>query len=353
MKTKQSFSSFTWEVGKDFEWKTLPCTHDLSKPERWMADVLTYRKRREDEQPWFFRAMVIPELWRHFAKLDGTKQSILRFAEKYGHLAVANRPFWSDGAHYCELPSRDTALAGLHSIWEYEILEMKRIRFIFDLIKEREVYKLKHKTFKELKKSVKELQDLGLQDYLSEFLVRIEDKIDAQDMTSREKARLEDYFISPKAPGSEWVFDANPEIPDDDRDYLQAIDKSILKAEIIDYHFYDKDAKLYPIKTQAILYFQQIVNKKLRDNIFVQVLFNPHKQVLEQYVVPKDLLSAMWLQVSQAMTRGTEYRACLVCGEDMVLTRRNKAKVLTCSGTCRTAKLRRERAKETTSGTVS
>jgi hypothetical protein len=106
-------------------------------------------------------------------------------------------------------------------------------------------------------------------------------------------------------------------------------------------HFIPNDVLL-----PAQVLIQQQINKKLKEYRVNPVLLMDNKNMLQQYLMPENLLSAMWFQFYQAVTGEKKYKKCEVCHkwEDITNKKSNWSKHPECAGRLRTANYRKKLA---------
>jgi hypothetical protein len=90
-----------------------------------------------------------------------------------------------------------------------------------------------------------------------------------------------------------------------------------------------------------------LVNSHLRDLVAVQLASTEELSGLELALRPLNLAGVLWLQASQAMERGLEFRKCGECGRWFEVTPKMGEKKL-CSDACKMRAFRRNKKKGAT-----
>ena len=99
----------------------------------------------------------------------------------------------------------------------------------------------------------------------------------------------------------------------------------------------------------AYHYICFMVKNKLRDSLETEIFVNPTNTGADMDVYPKDLLSALWLQLAHAVSRNLEFKQCAACSTFFeVKSKKRKNEKIYCSDRCRVrvgARKRREKEK--------
>lgn len=98
------------------------------------------------------------------------------------------------------------------------------------------------------------------------------------------------------------------------------------------------------LELPARLYLQRAINAALKENVTNMLLFKDDWSGQHNVVVPKDLLSAMWLQLALAIEGNHKYRKCAVCKKpfQVGVSERGKPKTF-CSDACRSKDYRQKK----------
>jgi len=99
----------------------------------------------------------------------------------------------------------------------------------------------------------------------------------------------------------------------------------------------------------AYHYICSVVNKNLKDLLVTEIIPNRINTGTEMFVRPKNLLSALWLQLAHALSRNLEFKQCAACSTFFeVKSKKRKHQKIYCSERCRVrvgARKRREKEK--------
>jgi len=99
----------------------------------------------------------------------------------------------------------------------------------------------------------------------------------------------------------------------------------------------------------AYHYICNIVNTKLNDSLITEISANPTNTGTDMTVHPKDLISALWLQLAHVVSRNLEFKQCADCSTFFeVKSKKRKNEKIYCSDRCRVrvaARKRREKEK--------
>lgn len=100
------------------------------------------------------------------------------------------------------------------------------------------------------------------------------------------------------------------------------------------------------LERPAFMYLQIQINKKLKDRLSPQLLWDRHWTELGLHILPHDLIGALWLQLAQAITHQKTVKVCEVCGKPIIVanTYGTRSDRQYCSGACR-SKAYRDRKK--------
>jgi len=126
----------------------------------------------------------------------------------------------------------------------------------------------------------------------------------------------------------------------------------------VDDAFIFGDGHLFPIIGQtpprnsseaAYHYICKVVNKYLKDSLVTEIIANQTNTGTDMIVRPKDLLSALWLQLAHAVSRNLEFKQCSDCSTFFeVKSKKRRFEKIYCSDKCRkrvSARKRREKEK--------
>jgi len=95
----------------------------------------------------------------------------------------------------------------------------------------------------------------------------------------------------------------------------------------------------------ALFYIQRVINKRLLDSSYPQVLWR--REAMSLHAVPRDILGGLWLQFGLAFTGNKEHERCAECGDwfevSLVASRKNKR---FCSDACKQSAYRKRKAKQ-------
>jgi len=96
-------------------------------------------------------------------------------------------------------------------------------------------------------------------------------------------------------------------------------------------------------------YISHLVNLNLKDSLVTEIIVNPTNTGTDMIVRPKDLLSALWLQLAHAANRNLEFKQCVACSTFFeVKSKKRRFEKIYCSDRCRkrvSATKRREKEK--------
>ena len=99
----------------------------------------------------------------------------------------------------------------------------------------------------------------------------------------------------------------------------------------------------------AYHYICNVVNKNLNDSLITEISANPTNTGTDMTVHPKDLISALWLQLAHVVSRNQEFKQCAACSTFFeVKSKKRKNEKIYCSDRCRVrvaARKRRDKEK--------
>jgi len=99
----------------------------------------------------------------------------------------------------------------------------------------------------------------------------------------------------------------------------------------------------------AYHYICSVVNKNLKDVLVTGIIPNRFNTGTEMFERPKNLVSALWLQLAHALSRNLEFKQCAACSTFFeVKSKKRKNQKKYCSDRCRVrvgARKRREKEK--------
>lgn len=98
----------------------------------------------------------------------------------------------------------------------------------------------------------------------------------------------------------------------------------------------------------AYHYICDVVNKNLNDSLVTEIVANRTNSGVSMTVRPKDLISALWLQLAHAVSRNLEFKQCAACSTFFeVKTPKRRFERIYCSDKCgKRVYARNRRAKE-------
>jgi len=103
------------------------------------------------------------------------------------------------------------------------------------------------------------------------------------------------------------------------------------------------------VSEAAYHYVCKVVNKNLKDSLTTEIIVNKTNTGTDMVVRPKDLISALWLQLAHAVSRNIEFKQCAACSTFFeVKSKKRKDQKIYCSTRCRVrvaARKRREKEK--------
>ena len=99
----------------------------------------------------------------------------------------------------------------------------------------------------------------------------------------------------------------------------------------------------------AYHYICYVANSALKNSLTTEIVVNKTNTGTDMIVRPKDLISALWLQVAQAVSRNLEFKQCEDCSTFFeVKSKKRRFEKIYCSDKCRkrvSARKRREKEK--------
>ena len=129
---------------------------------------------------------------------------------------------------------------------------------------------------------------------------------------------------------------------------VQIDDKSILKADLPDIQTIGQTPPRNSSEA-AYHYICHVVNFNLKDSLATEIIVNPHNTGMDMIVRPKDLISALWFQFANVVSRNLEFKQCADCSTFFeVKSKKRKDQKKYCSDRCRVrvgARKRREKEK--------
>ena len=94
---------------------------------------------------------------------------------------------------------------------------------------------------------------------------------------------------------------------------------------------------------------RELVNKNLNDSLVTEIITNPTNTGTDMIVRPKNLISALWLQLANTVSRNLEFKQCAACSTFFeVKSKKRRFEKIYCSDKCRkrvSARKRREKEK--------
>ena len=99
----------------------------------------------------------------------------------------------------------------------------------------------------------------------------------------------------------------------------------------------------------AYHFISTVVNYNVKDSLVMEIFVNPTNTSTDMIVRPKDLLSALWLQLANAVSRNLEFKQCIACPTFFeVKSKKRRFEKTYCSDRCRkrvSAQKRRDKEK--------
>ncbi|MFZ5768638.1 MAG: hypothetical protein ACOY3F_08080 [Bacillota bacterium] len=225
-------------------------------------------------------------LFRTFADTPPTKEGILRFANKYGHL------FELQDAVVVEHEGRKAvASAEALSLWQQQIWDMR-------------------------------------------LAVELWDAVQARDI-----AALSRRLTWTKGPGGMGVlYDTHLTGDSGEPRYTEWIAAPNIHPERLEL-FAPGDLVM-----PALYRVQRVVNEHLKGQVSPRLLWDEHRSRLGLHIVPQSLIGALWLQFAHAITGRKAYRRCEECGTWFEVSPRvARTNRIYCSNACRTRAYRRRK----------
>ena len=98
----------------------------------------------------------------------------------------------------------------------------------------------------------------------------------------------------------------------------------------------------------AYHFISHVVNYNIKDSLVTEIFVNPTNTSTDMVVRPKDLLSALWLQLAHAVSRNLEFKQCSDCSTFFeVKSKKRRFEKIYCSDKCRKrVSARKRRAEE-------
>jgi hypothetical protein len=208
-----------------------------------------------------------PGLFRHFAELKPEQDQILAFANQWGTL-TAGVPL--------VLENNALGVGEPLDLWEAEIRDLSLTVRLFELINRGDVK--------------------GLGRYI---------KWDGSSGVRFERA--DDKLSEPRFQGTiPWLADVLFDGTEDLHDgrWIASRVSNTERLELF---------QVGDLIGPAWYQLQHMVNEKLAGNVSARLLWNSSHTRLSLHQVPKDLISALWLQLARAMEGNREYQQCEEC----------------------------------------
>jgi hypothetical protein len=312
-----SVDSFCWEMEKDgykFATVSIPASHDVA-----LKRILVSRATG-DVNMGYLSLSETSVLWREFVELELTEYDIETFASKYGKLFLGKANFTNEqilAVHDDDLnvPTRYPVFLNIDEsfdAWCENILEMKRLSFIWDLFQKGDILALQryiHKTARN--------------PHVWTFVSRPEI------FELHEAAMIEDVASKRKL-------------------IAQKIESMWGKDDFYEDFFLHEFAK--PKLMDAVQHLILLkVNKRL-EGVHPRLLWDiskPLSKHLDLRLTANCLADALWLQFAQAVTRGTKFERCDRCKKWFAKVDRNSEKKIYCSNACKQATYRKKKNLQT------
>ncbi len=86
----------------------------------------------------------------------------------------------------------------------------------------------------------------------------------------------------------------------------------------------------------AYHYICKVVNKNLNNSLITEIISNPTNTGTDMIVRPKNLISALWLQLANTVSRNLEFKQCVACSSFFeVKSKKRHFEKIYCSDKCR------------------
>jgi hypothetical protein len=268
---------FSWVVPeKGFEWSTdVVAVSDIVEPittpdYKHQKPYLIPKKEGTNKGRYYSPLEERPGLFSEFAKLSLNPESILKFANKYGSLGISTMVGYKTIKDDRVVVPMSLLGEGLN-IWQNEIINIKQVYDIWHYL------------------------DNGWETRLK---LRIHWHGNVLYFSNKDISNFKEYQDQNLFP----------------RDILWAINihdeayNSFVKGDVV------APAKYLILKE---------INKKLKENVSPRILRDSAWN-LHPYIMPRNLLSALWLQFYLAVTGQKRFIQCDICGELIEIKRNNR-----------------------------
>jgi hypothetical protein len=309
---------FTWSVEREgYEWRTLEARKsdftNLGK-----VRVLMPRATGHERMANLYEPLKNPALWREFLNIERTEEGVLAFATRYGNLSDEDRVNVIVPMDSLD-PKRPTSIGIAYSEQGKQPFQDKPDGFL----------------------DAGEILDTWLEKHLKPmqraFFVW-------EAIRGEDKATLARHFVTDDSEGISWQFVLRP-----DQTYIPiSAHKGMTKEEITKkswsaWDWPEKFTLIDRLKGRGVdkvarAYVQKKINDGLTGRVSPRVMWdlrNVDTAHLDLMMVPHDLIGALWLQFAQAVTRETEFRQCVMCGDWFSLDGRNSQSREYCSNACK------------------
>ena len=258
-----------------------------------------------------------PALWREFAELKPTEETILAFASKHGALfpdaetpLAEQSPLSKTKSPAIPVRLLDNSLASgeRFGMWKAHIEEMKRLSNLWDLLQSKDPLK--------------------------------------------GKDQLEKQVIQNTGNSHRWVFVSRPRI----YELIKSRQHRNPKTHALDPKKFLETDFAYAFELPANFenptpedaahhYLLENINEMLSDirPMIAWDMTNPLSKHLDLIMRPNSLKDALWLQFAQAVTRDTKFERCDRCKKWFQLGAKNSQKKMFCSTACKQAAWRQKK----------
>ncbi|MEZ5351414.1 MAG: hypothetical protein R2762_02165 [Bryobacteraceae bacterium] len=286
---------FVWRVPKDgFQWiETEPVDLPTERKDWFLSDGVPIGHSSLMRA---FHPLSETGLFRTFAELEARQKTILEFANRYGRLGATIANSIRVAPHPAKPGASLLGSGESLSKWEHEIWEVR--------------------------------ESVALLDGVQSAIQGADSVLSEQIKWEAERGTVQ--YTGP----------TRGRLPNDPKQ------REVRNCEIIAFSDSELHRHCQPgdLIVPARYYLQKRVNRKLIEHgVTARLLWDERWQGLGLYLVPSNLIGAIWLQIARAIDGNREYRRCLDCRKWFEVTPHvTRADRKFCSGSCKASAHRKK-----------
>ncbi len=298
-------AGYEWIEGKEIDRKELaPGLYETEVPDRTTGNYTFFLVPKEGSRARSYAPLEdAPALYRQFGDRETTLESTLAFANEYGHLGGrgTRRVIWTR--------DNKVAMGEPVALWTEEIKSMQRAIRLWDSLR------------------AGQLQALSDEFDKAPFVELEPGNVKYEPSAKEWQEPVAASFIAPPVEMSYYVSPPIETVSLEDR--------------------WEKYAGQRRIQMWALSEIQALVNNHISGRLSPTLAWSDETNSLQLRFVPDGLLSALWVQLAQAITLNKRYGQCAQCGAWFEISPRAARKNrVYCSNACKTRAFR-ERKQQT------